>query len=292
MFGPLQPAAEPVGHGQVPVDLEAQRPVGLGELGQGLAGERFDPVGVAAPPGQLGAGQRDRGGQVGDPAGGAADRRRVRLLAAGRQRRLGPVEQRLGLVHAAREQLPHRLGEQQPRPGADQLRRQGRQPPVDRRPLGPAQQGVELPLDQPRRPDLVPGGQGMADGLVDQPVVLAPGRGRAAQPARRLRVGLQQPGPEQVGEQLVVAPPAPDLVQGDQEQIGPLQPLQPPLAAAAAADGVAQRPRQPLQHRGLEQEPHRLGGLAVQHLLGQVVQDIAVAARELLHEPGDIRLAP
>src|ERR1041384_6327948 len=63
---------------------------------------------------------------------------------------------------------------------------------------------------------------------------------------------LCQPGAQQVGEQLVVAPPAAHLVQWQQEQPGPLHLLEQGLAAGPGGDRVAQRSAQPLQHRGLE----------------------------------------
>jgi hypothetical protein len=78
------------------------------------------------------------------------------------------------------------------------------------------------------------------------------------------------------------------LVQRHQEQVRPLDGLQQPLAVAAAGDGVAQRPTEPLQHRRRQQELPNLVGLAVQHLLGEVVQHEAVAAGEPLHEPGRV----
>ena len=64
----------------------------------------------------------------------------------------------------------------------------------------------------------------------------------------------RQPAAEQIGEQLVVAPPAAHLIQGDEEQAGPLGLLQQPLTVAAAGDRVAQRPRESLQHGGRQQE--------------------------------------
>jgi hypothetical protein len=208
-----------------------------------------------------------------------------------RQRLLGVGEQRLGLVHATHDRRPHRLRQAQPRPGADQLGGQRRHPPVDRGALGTVQQGVEVLLDQAGGPDPVAGGQGVADGVVDQPVRLAPGGRRAVQPRHPLRVGLLQAGVEQVGEQVVEPPPAALPVQGDQEQVGPFGQLQQLLAVAAAGDRVAQRPGEPVQHRGLQQEPAERLGLAVQHLLGQVVQHVPVAARERGHEPGRVGMS-
>jgi hypothetical protein len=93
---------------------------------------------------------------------------------------------------------------------------------------------------------------------------------------------------QQVGEQVVVAPPAAHLVERDQEQVGPLDRLQHRLAVAATGDGVAQFPRQSIEHRRLQQEGPHLGRLTFQHLVGQVVQDVAVAPRERRHEALDV----
>ena len=121
-------------------------------------------------------------------------------------------------------------------------------------------------------------------------MILTPGgRGpvKRRNPARPL---LLQAGAEQVGEQVVVAPPAAHLIQRHQEQAGLFHPLQHRLAISAAGDRITQPAGQAFQQRGFQQEGAQLLLLAVQHLLGQVVQDIAVAAAERRHEPGGIRL--
>ena len=117
-----------------------------------------------------------------------------------------------------------------------------------------------------------------------------PGRGVPVQPRRPARL-LLQAGAKQVGEQAVVTPPAAHLVERQQEQAGLLHLLEQGLAARAAGDGVAQPAAEPFQHRRLEQERLHLLGLALQYFLGQVVQDIAVAAGERGHEGGRVGLA-
>ena len=99
-----------------------------------------------------------------------------------------------------------------------------------------------------------------------------------------------QPRAEQIGEQVMVAPPAAHLIQRHQEQVRPLHLLQHPLAAVPAGDRITQPAGQAVQHRGFQQEGAHLLALPLQHLLGQVVQDITVAAAERRHEPGGIRL--
>ena len=61
---------------------------------------------------------------------------------------------------------------------------------------------------------------------------------------RREPIGmlLLQAGAEQVGEQVVVAPPAAHLIQRHQEQVRPLHLLQHHLATGAAGDRITQLP--------------------------------------------------
>jgi hypothetical protein len=115
-----------------------------------------------------------------------------------------------------------RLSQQQPGPGADQILGQRRKPAPDGG-LFAAQveDRVEVLFDQPGGPFLVSGGQGMPDRVVGQPVLLVPCRGVAVQAPGPLRL-LFQPGPEKVGEQMVVAPPAPDIVELHHEQARPV----------------------------------------------------------------------
>ena len=103
---------------------------------------------------------------------------------------------------------------------------------------------------------------------------------------------LLEAGTEQVGEQVVVAPPDAHLIQRHQKQACPLHLLQHHLATCPAGDRITQLPGQPLQHRGLQQEGAHLLRLAVKHLPGQVVQHETMAAAERRHETGDIRLLP
>jgi hypothetical protein len=90
--------------------------------------------------------------------------------------------------------------------------------------------------------------------VIGQIMLLRPG-GRG--PVQRLHpAGLLslQPGAQQIGEQVMVAPPAAHLIQRHQEQARPLDAGQHRLAAGPAGDRITQLPGQPLQHRGLQQE--------------------------------------
>ena len=101
---------------------------------------------------------------------------------------------------------------------------------------------------------------------------------------------LLQPGAEQIGEQMVVTPPAAHLIQRHQEQARLLDVVQHRLATGPAGNRITQVPRQPLQHRGLQQERAHLPGLGVEDLISQVVQHEAVAAAERRDKPGGIRV--
>ena len=60
-----------------------------------------------------------------------------------------------------------------------------------------------------------------------------------------------------------------------------------PLAIDLSGQGVAHSTGQLAEDGGGEQERPDVVGLAVEHLLDQVVQDVAMAAREALDEPRD-----
>ncbi len=77
----------------------------------------------------------------------------------------------------------------------------------------------------------------MPHGIVDQPTARGPGGGPPVQPGHPLGAPLLPLAhPQQVGEQAVVAVPAALPVQGNQEQVGPLEVLEQLLAVRAAGD--------------------------------------------------------
>ena len=135
-------------------------------------------------------------------------------------------------------------------------------------------------LDQVRRPLEILAGQRVADRLGPLAVLLVP----VARPPVQLGdvVGLlvQQARPQHVGEEMVIAIPLAAVVERDQEQVPSLQRLQHGLAAVLAGDGIAQWAAQPVQDGGLQQEAADILGLALQDLLDQVVDDVAVVPGE------------
>jgi hypothetical protein len=206
-------------------------------------------------------------------------------------RPFGGLQQWLDLLQPPGQARACRQTQAEPWSGADNRWGQGGEPPVHRHVLAAPQQRREVVLDQPGRPIGGPGGQGVVDGLVDQPLLLEPGGRSLVQVGHPVWTSPLQPRKQQLGEQVVVAPPAAHLVQRHQEQVGRLDPLQQLLAVGPAGDRIAQRTAQPRQHRRLQQELAHLRWLTLQHLLGEVVQDVPVAAGERRHEPGRIGAA-
>jgi hypothetical protein len=78
------------------------------------------------------------------------------------------------------------------------------------------------------------------------------------------------------------------VVERDQEQVLSLNRLEHGPAAVLAGDRIAQRAGQPAQHGGLQQEVPKVLGLALQHLLDQVVDDVAVIPGEPSDKAGDV----
>ena len=290
LLGFGEPAAHPLGEAEVAAGVGRQHPLVVTEPGQGLRRERDSALGVAAERGEVRTLGRDRRGHVHQPAIPAGRRhgRLTRHVGSARLRALGGIQQLPGRLHPAAGQGQARPGQQQPRPRTGYVGRDGREPPLRRRPLAPPEEDlVEMPFDQPGSPEGIPRCQRMPDGVVGQPVLLQPGGRVAVYHGDPLGL-LLEAGAEQVGEQMVVAPPAAHLIQRHQEQVRPLHPLQHDLAVGPAGDRVAQPATQPFQHRGLQQESAYLGGLAVQDFLGQVVQNVAVGTAKGRHEPGHV----
>jgi hypothetical protein len=293
LFRLREPASHQLSSGQVPAGDGFQQPFAPVELSQGPAAEHDRALSIPTELGQGGASERYCGGQVPQQACALAHRRLEWLLVSIREGTACGIEQVLDGLRPAAEESQRRLREQQPRPRAGHLGRERRQPPHHGRPLAPqVDELVGVLLDQPRCPEGVSCAQCVAYRVVGEPVPLMPGG----------RVTVQRhcpPGPfllqaraEQVGEQVVIAPPTAHLIQRYQEQVRPLHSLQHRLAAGPAGDRITQPAGQPFQHRGFQQEGAYLLTLAFEHLLGQVVQDVTVTAAERRHEPGGIRPPP
>ena len=239
-----EPAMQPRSRPEQCPGKGVQPPLPLADLGQRPRRERHRGLTVAPRVGDERAPDRDHRGHVRQPADAPPGRRLVRFVSGVRERTLGGIQQVFDFLQA-REAC---LRDQQPRPGVDRPRRQGRKPSLQGGALAAQEELVGVPLDQPRRPDRIPGGQRVAHGIVNRPMFLVPQAGVAVQLAHPLGILLLQAGAEQIGEQRVVAPPATHLVQRRQEQVGSLDGLQHLLAIGSPGDRVAQRSRQPVQH--------------------------------------------
>lgn len=85
---------------------------------------------------------------------------------------------------------------------------------------------------------------------------------------------------QQLGEQPVVAIPAPLLVQPLHEQVALGELLEQRVAPAAAGHRIAELSAEPPQHRGGEEEILHGRRLAAEHLVHQVIGGMPVVARE------------
>ena len=87
---------------------------------------------------------------------------------------------------------------------------------------------------------------------------------------------------------MVVAVPKAPVVQGDQEQVRPIEGLEHGPTAVLARHGIAERAVQPAQDRRVEQKAPNMLRLTLQDLPDQVVHDVAVVAGEAGDEAGDV----
>ena len=120
----------------------------------------------------------------------------------------------------------------------------------------------------------------MGDCLGDQAVLLVPAARTQVQGRDQRGSSLLQPLAQGFGEQAVVAIPLSLLVEGHQEQVGPLQEVEHGLAPILLPHGITEWRAQSIQDAGLQQEILDIFTLTIQHLFQQVVHDIVMAATE------------
>src|SRR5690349_11481550 len=102
----------------------------------------------------------------------------------------------------------------------------------------------------------------MPDGVVGLAIVGVPAAGCQVQPGDEGRLLVQEASAEDVGEQMVVAVPAPLVVQGDKEHVGAFELLEGASAVIAAGECVTQRAAESVQDGGVQEELPYLLGLA------------------------------
>jgi hypothetical protein len=99
---------------------------------------------------------------------------------------------------------------------------------------------------------------------------------------------VQQVRAEDVREEVVIAVPLASVVEGDDEDVAALEGFQHRFAAGLAGDGIAKGAVHPLEDGGLQQEGPDRGGLALQDLFDQVVDDVAVITGKIADEAGNV----
>ena len=145
--------------------------------------------------------------------------------------------------------------------------------------------GKPLPGDEPDRCVDLAGGEGVADGrvrlsLLGEPLVRA-----LVELGDEPGLALRELGAEQIGEELVVAVPLAAVVERNQEEVRALELRQARRRATPPGHRVAERSRERVEDRGLEQEVPLARVQRAENDLGQVVDDVAVRAVEGGYEP-------
>jgi hypothetical protein len=147
-------------------------------------------------------------------------------------------------------------------------------------------------LEQIGSQGVIAGGEGMPHGFAGLAVLFQPDGCPPVQDGRKLRTGLQQPGAQQAGKQVMVAVPAPVIIERESEQVRALESFKDRLRACFAAGyQIAQRAAQQVEYGGLEEKIFDLLGLAVDRFFQQVIQDLAMAARKAAYKAGCIGAA-
>ena len=255
-------------------------------LGQGLRGQRGRGLGVAAELGEIAAIQRDQRRDVDQEAGRAGRARLERLIGRAGGRALSRVQQRL---HASRWPLAaamcacassSRGRERTTSAGSD------RQPPVDGgRLAADAVDHVEVLLDDPGRPEHLPGG-GRVAGWRRRAARARSYQAAALRCSSATRPGCSAAGGRGAGRRTGGGSATSRAPRPAGSGTGrPLHRLQQLLAVGAAGDRVAQRAADSRSSTEVSSRNVRSCSLLpLEHLLGQVVQHVPVAAGERGHE--------
>ena len=146
--------------------------------------------------------------------------------------------------------------------------------------------GMPLPASRRSAAVQIMGRCGMVKGFQLQAIVFIPAAGPDVQAGHVVRLLLVQTLPQQLAKEVVVAIPAPLVVQRDDEEVGAFEVGQGflPGCGGVLQDGIAQRATQAVEYGGAQQKGLNAGGLPLEHFLHQVVQDETMAAAESLDE--------
>jgi hypothetical protein len=124
----------------------------------------------------------------------------------------------------------------------------------------------------------------MLDRLVNGALLLVPSRRSPVKLRDEPRLVARELVPQQVGEQMVIAVPLPPGVQRHDEDVFAVQLPQQPGRVVGAGHCAAQRTGKPVQDRAAQEKLPDVVDLAIQHLRGQVVNDLLVVSGKRLDE--------
>ena len=125
----------------------------------------------------------------------------------------------------------------------------------------------------------VPRGKRVLHGLLGRPLPLVPARGPAVERWHGSSVPADELGAQDLPEEVVVAVPLPPAIEGLDEEVRVLELGDLLRRILATEHGVAQRRREAVQDRRLQQEGEPLGRQAREQLAGEVVHQVAIVAR-------------
>ena len=116
-------------------------------------------------------------------------------------------------------------------------------------------------------------------GLLRRPLSLVPARGPEVERWHGSSIPADELGAKDLPEEVVVAVPLPAAIEGLDEEVRVLELGDLLRRILATEDRVAQRRRDPVQDRRLQEEGEPLGRQAREELAGEVIHQIAIVAR-------------
>jgi hypothetical protein len=167
-----------------------------------------------------------------------------------------------------------------------------REPFRDRRQLALVEEPVPVARDQLCRVATIAGGDRVRDRLRDRAASAVPGRSTSVQHGNPVRIAVAELVLEKLGEERVIAIPLALVVERVEKEIRSLDPVEHSARSGCLSHVVAERAAEAFEDRGLEQETLDGRFLALEHLRAEVVDDLAVVARECLDERMAVAAAP
>ena len=249
-----------------------------------LGGVGAGAVEVTGEQGESGALHEDLRGELVEQLEVEDDRRRCRAV----QRRLHQLEQWLDAGRVARGHPRSDQGDGEHGPVVEDVVGQSFEPASEGAFLTALAHRRGGELDQPCGIVDVVTGHRVFDGLGGFAVGGVPSAGSSVQFVDQVRVFVGQSCAEHVGEQVVIPVPVASIVERDEEQVRTVELFQRRSPVGSRGDRVAESAGQAVEHRGLQQERSDRFGLAVEHLLDEVVDDEAVVAGEVVDERSDV----